>query len=55
MHRERLPRRTSGSFAAAGTTINGLYGKLTFDAQGNYTYTRNANTPGGVNDTSATS
>ncbi|MGH6787546.1 MAG: Ig-like domain-containing protein, partial [Novosphingobium sp.] len=42
---------TSGAFAAPGTTINGTYGKLTFNAAGNYTYTRNAGTPGGVTDT----
>ena len=42
---------TTGAFAAAGTTVNGAYGKLTFDAAGNYTYTRNPGTPGGVTDT----
>ncbi len=42
---------TAGNFAAPGTTVNGTYGKLIFDAGGNYTYTRNAGTPGGVTDT----
>jgi large repetitive protein len=41
---------SAGSFAAAGTTINGQYGTLTIAANGSYTYTRNAGTPGGVND-----
>jgi VCBS repeat-containing protein len=40
----------SGTFAGAGTTINGQYGTLTISANGSYTYTRNAGTPGGVND-----
>jgi VCBS repeat-containing protein len=40
----------TGTFAAAGTTINGQYGTLTISADGSYTYTRNAGTPGGVND-----
>ncbi|MGL5836928.1 MAG: VCBS domain-containing protein, partial [Sphingorhabdus sp.] len=41
---------SSGSFSAAGTTINGQYGTLTLGANGNYTYTRTAGTPGGVDD-----
>lgn len=40
----------TGTFVAAGTTINGQYGTLTISANGSYTYTRNAGTPGGVND-----
>ncbi|MFN3620938.1 beta strand repeat-containing protein, partial [Sphingorhabdus sp.] len=40
----------SGAFAAVGTTINGQYGTLTLGANGNYTYVRNVNTPGGVTD-----
>ncbi len=40
----------AGTFAGAGTTINGQYGTLTIAANGSYTYTRNAGTPGGVND-----
>ncbi|MES2783806.1 MAG: Ig-like domain-containing protein, partial [Pseudomonadota bacterium] len=41
---------SSGSFASVGTTINGQYGTLTLGANGNYTYVRNVNTPGGVTD-----
>ncbi|MEY4269409.1 MAG: hypothetical protein RLZZ58_625, partial [Pseudomonadota bacterium] len=41
---------SAGAFGAAGTTITGQYGTLTFAANGTYTYTRSANTPGGVND-----
>ncbi len=33
-----------------GDVINGTYGKLTLDADGKYTYTRNPSTPGGVDD-----
>jgi large repetitive protein len=40
----------TGAFSAAGATISGQYGTLTLGANGSYTYTRNANTPGGVND-----
>ena len=40
----------SGAFAGTGTVINGQYGTLTISADGSYTYTRNAGTPGGVND-----
>ncbi|RWK21389.1 MAG: hypothetical protein EOR41_05450, partial [Mesorhizobium sp.] len=32
------------------TAIQGAYGKLTLQADGSYTYVRDANTPGGVND-----
>jgi large repetitive protein len=42
---------TTGNFTNSGTTITGQYGTLTLNADGSYTYTRNANTPGGVNDT----
>jgi large repetitive protein len=41
---------TAGGFSGVGTTINGQYGTLTIAADGSYTYTRNAGTPGGVND-----
>jgi T1SS-143 domain-containing protein len=34
----------------AGVTINGQYGTLHIDADGGYSYTRNAGTPGGVDD-----
>lgn len=37
-------------FAAAGTTINGQYGRLLINADGSYSYTRNAGTAGGVAD-----
>ena len=40
----------SGGFAAVGATIVGQYGTLTLGADGNYTYVRNFNTPGGVAD-----
>ncbi|WP_300973034.1 DUF5801 repeats-in-toxin domain-containing protein [Sphingomonas sp. LHG3406-1] len=33
-----------------GAGIQGQYGKLTLNADGSYTYTRDANTPGGVTD-----
>ena len=42
---------TSGSFAGVGTTINGQYGTLRINADGSYSYTRSAGTPGGVTDT----
>jgi large repetitive protein len=42
---------TAGSFAGAGTTINGQYGTLRLNADGSYSYTRSAGTPGGVTDT----
>ncbi len=41
---------TSATLSGA-TTIAGLYGSLTIDAQGDYTYVRNPGTPGGVTDT----
>ncbi|MCC6926362.1 VCBS domain-containing protein, partial [Novosphingobium sp.] len=44
---------TAVTGAAAGTiggTTNGTYGVLTLNADGSYSYTRNAGTPGGVND-----
>ena len=40
----------AGAFSGAGATINGQYGTLTISSNGSYTYTRNAGTPGGVND-----
>ncbi|WP_417818940.1 hypothetical protein, partial [Tritonibacter scottomollicae] len=33
-----------------GTTVNGLYGVLTLNADGSYSYVRNADSPGGVQD-----
>ncbi|MGL3823002.1 beta strand repeat-containing protein, partial [Sphingopyxis sp. R3-92] len=41
---------TGTEFAAPGGVIQGQYGTLTIDAQGNYSYVRDAGTPGGVND-----
>ncbi|QUL37989.1 DUF5801 repeats-in-toxin domain-containing protein [Erythrobacter sp. JK5] len=40
-----------GGTGAPGDTISGLYGTLTINADGTYTYTRNPDTPGGVEDT----
>jgi VCBS repeat-containing protein len=40
----------AGTFVGVGTTIDGQYGTLAIAADGSYTYTRNAGTPGGVND-----
>jgi len=34
----------------AGTTVNGQYGQLTINADGSYSYSRSAGTPGGVSD-----
>ncbi|WP_200956695.1 beta strand repeat-containing protein, partial [Tsuneonella troitsensis] len=34
-----------------GSTVNGQYGTLTIDADGEFSYTRNAGTPGNVTDT----
>ncbi len=42
---------TTGTFASAGSTINGQYGTLRINADGSYNYIRNAGTPGGVTDT----
>ncbi len=41
---------TSGNFANTGTTVTGQFGTLTLNANGGYTYTRNANAPGGSTD-----
>ncbi|WP_343809115.1 Ig-like domain-containing protein, partial [Alteraurantiacibacter aestuarii] len=41
---------TSGSFADAGEEITGQFGTLILNADGSYVYTRNFNTPGGVED-----
>ncbi|OWQ92884.1 beta strand repeat-containing protein [Sphingopyxis witflariensis] len=41
---------TGTEFAAPGGVVQGQYGTLTIDAQGNYSYVRNVNTPGGVSD-----
>ena len=41
---------SEGGFAAIGTAIEGQYGRLTINADGSYSYTRNAGTPGGVAD-----
>ncbi len=40
----------AGGSAAAGVPVAGLYGILTLNANGSYSYTRNAGTPGGVSD-----
>ncbi|WP_395020446.1 VCBS domain-containing protein [Dongia sp.] len=37
--------------ASDGLKVDGQYGKLTLNADGSYTYTRNAGSPGGVSDT----
>lgn len=37
-------------FTAPGTAIEGQYGRLLINADGSYSYTRNAGTPGGVAD-----
>ena len=42
---------TDTSFSLGLLSIPGTYGTLTMDALGNYNYTRNAGTPGGVTDT----
>ena len=39
------------SSGSTGETIDGVYGTLSIDAEGNYSYTRNPGTPGGVTDT----
>jgi VCBS repeat-containing protein len=36
--------------ASNGLSVDGQYGKLTLNADGSYTYTRNAGSPGGVTD-----
>ncbi len=41
---------SEGSFAAVGAPIDGQYGRLTINADGSYSYTRNPGTPGGVAD-----
>ena len=41
---------TGVSFAIVGTAITGQYGRLLINADGSYSYTRNAGTPGGVAD-----
>ncbi|PKP86354.1 MAG: hypothetical protein CVT78_13830 [Alphaproteobacteria bacterium HGW-Alphaproteobacteria-17] len=41
---------TGTTFTAPGTVVQGQYGTLTIDAQGNYSYVRSPNTPGGVTD-----
>ena len=38
----------AGGSANAGETLQGTYGTLTLNADGTYTYTRDVNTPGGV-------
>jgi len=40
-----------GGSGVTGETIDGEWGTLTIDAQGNYSYTRNPGTPGGETDT----
>jgi large repetitive protein len=39
-----------GGSAAVGVALSGTYGVLTLNADGSYSYVRNANTPGGVSD-----
>jgi VCBS repeat-containing protein len=41
----------SGAAVAAGTPVAGLYGVLTLNSNGSYSYVRNPGTPGGVFDT----
>lgn len=41
----------SGGSGGPGTVVAGTYGLLTIAADGTYSYTRNADTPGGVSDT----
>jgi T1SS-143 domain-containing protein len=41
---------TAGASAAPGATLAGQYGVLTLNADGSYSYARNLNTPGGVQD-----
>lgn len=41
---------TASTFAAAGTAIEGQYGRLLLQPDGSYSYTRNPGTPGGVAD-----
>jgi large repetitive protein len=40
----------AGGSVAPGTAVAGLYGVLTLNADGSYSYARNAGTPGGVSD-----
>lgn len=40
----------SSEFAASGTVIQGLFGKLLMLPNGNYSYVRSSGTPGGVSD-----
>nr|WP_237451847.1 DUF5801 repeats-in-toxin domain-containing protein [Qipengyuania oceanensis] len=42
---------TLGSTVAPGSSLQGVYGVLTLNADGTYTYVRDYNTPGGVTDT----
>ena len=41
---------SDSTFSEGVLTVNGQFGVLTIDAQGNYTYVRNPNSPGGVQD-----
>ncbi|KTE14959.1 DUF5801 repeats-in-toxin domain-containing protein [Sphingopyxis sp. H115] len=41
----------SGAAVAAGEPVAGLYGVLTLNSNGSYSYVRNPGTPGGVSDT----
>ncbi|WP_230206974.1 VCBS domain-containing protein [Novosphingobium sp. Gsoil 351] len=47
------PYARGESTALAGATLQGQYGTLTIAANGTYSYTRNAGTPGGVSDSFA--
>ncbi|MXP14759.1 tandem-95 repeat protein, partial [Altererythrobacter confluentis] len=42
---------SAGDTGLAGGVVQGLYGKLTIDTDGNFSYTRDPGTPGGVSDT----
>ncbi|MCA1683570.1 MAG: DUF5801 domain-containing protein, partial [Actinobacteria bacterium] len=42
---------SDSTFSGGVLQVNGQYGVLTVDAQGNYSYARNANSAGGVTDT----
>ncbi|MGR6468394.1 beta strand repeat-containing protein [Rhizobium sp. PAMB 3182] len=45
-----LDDATSGQAATVGAAIQGLYGKLTINADGSYSYVRDAGSKGGVSD-----
>jgi VCBS repeat-containing protein len=45
-----VPANTDNTFTAGNLVVNGQYGVLTIAADGSYSYARNPNSPGGVND-----